>query len=82
MPNPLHNPNYALFRTMLVEARNREGITQVEAALKLGKPQSYVSKYERGERRLDFVEFMEVAWVLGLDVSKFLRDFRRRTGKY
>lgn len=67
---------------MLVEARNREGITQVEAALKLGKPQSYVSKYERGERRLDFVEFMEVAWVLGLDVSKFLRDFRRRTGKY
>jgi transcriptional regulator with XRE-family HTH domain len=81
MPNPLHNPNYALFRAMLVDARQRKGITQVETALKLRKPQSYVSKYERGERRLDFVEFLEVAEAIGLNVSEFLTDYRDRQRK-
>lgn len=81
MPNPLHNPNYALFRAMLVEARKHNGVTQVDAALRLGKPQSYVSKYERGERRLDFVEFLEVADAIGLNVSEFLTDYRDRQRK-
>jgi len=41
-------------------------------AEKLGKPQSFVSKYERGERRLDFIEFMSLAEALSLDVHNFL----------
>jgi transcriptional regulator with XRE-family HTH domain len=53
----------------------------VETALKLRKPQSYVSKYERGERRLDFVEFLEVAEAIGLNVSEFLTDYRDRQRK-
>lgn len=59
---------------MLVEARKRAGLKQTELAERLGQPQSYVSKYERGERRLDVVEFLEVAGVLDLDVCAFLRE--------
>jgi hypothetical protein len=44
-------------------------------ALKLDKPQSFVSKYETGERRIDVLEFAEVCAALGLDAADFLRDF-------
>ncbi len=66
MPNPLHDPRYAVLRSMLVEERERNALTQVEVAARLGKPQSYVSKYERGERRLDFVEYIDVTRALGI----------------
>jgi len=50
-----------------VEARKTAGLTQVEVAERLGQPQSYVSRYERGGRRLDVVEFLKVAEVMGVD---------------
>ncbi len=78
MPNPLHEPKYAVFRAMLVEARERIGLTQSEVAKRLGKPQSYVSKYERGERRLDFVEFSTLAEIIAIDVQSFMREFSDR----
>ena len=78
MPNPLHEPNYATFRAILIEARERNRLTQVEVARRLGKPQSYVSKYERGERRLDFVEFVVLAEILDLEPAKFFSDFINR----
>ncbi len=78
MPNPLHEPNYTAFRSMLVCAREKSGLTQVEVANRLQKPQSYVSKYERGERRLDFVEFVALADVLEIDVVQFLKEFSER----
>jgi transcriptional regulator with XRE-family HTH domain len=64
---------YGQFRLLLVKARKAAGLTQVELSAKLSRPQSYVSKYERGERRLDVVEFLEVARALGIDASKFLK---------
>jgi transcriptional regulator with XRE-family HTH domain len=48
----------------------------VEVAKQLNKPQSYISKYERGERRLDFAEFVELAGVLGINVSVFVRKYQ------
>lgn len=75
MPNPLHSRRYQVFREMLVQARERSGLTQVYVAQKLGKPQSFVSKYERGERRLDMTEFVEIANVLGIDTQDFLRQY-------
>jgi transcriptional regulator with XRE-family HTH domain len=81
MPNPLHDPNYAVFRSMLVRAREKCSLTQVEVANRLKKPQSYVSKYERGERRLDFVEFVALVDVLGVDVVQFLKEFSERHGR-
>lgn len=67
MSNPLHDPRYATLRALLVAERERVGLTQVDVAGRIGKPQSYVSKYERGERRLDIVEFLDVARALGID---------------
>ena len=61
---------------MLVKAREASGLTQVEVAARLAKPQSYVSKCERGERRVDLSEFIEIADALNLDVSSFIQDFR------
>lgn len=76
MPSSLHSNRYQIFRALLVEARETSGKTQVEVAKLLRKPQSYVSKYERGERRLDFPEFIEVAIALEIDIHEFVDEFR------
>ena len=78
MPNPLHDPRYALFRALLVSERERNGLTQVDVAARLGRPQSYVSKYERGERRLDIIEFIDVANALGADPPSALSAAGRK----
>jgi transcriptional regulator with XRE-family HTH domain len=59
---------------MLVELREAAGVTQVELAKRLRRPQSYVSKYERGERRLDVLELIEVCRALDHDASRFVHD--------
>jgi len=63
---------YNRFRRLLVEARKTAALTQTEVANKLKRPQSFVSKYERGERRIDVVEFLEVAKAIGIDPVEFL----------
>jgi len=78
MPNALHRYQYDVFRQLLVDERKRASLTQSEVARKLLRPQSFVSKYERGERRLDVTEFIEIADALGLNISHFLRAYRKR----
>lgn len=48
-------------------------MTQAEVAHRLGKPQSYVAKYEGGERRLDVIELLDVLAVLGVQPAKLIR---------
>ena len=60
------SPRYARLCRLLIEARLAAGLTQVDLADRLHRPQSYVSKYESGERRLDVVEFLEVADGIGV----------------
>lgn len=76
MPNSLHSSRYQAFRALLIAAREAAGMTQVEVAERLGKPQSFVSKYERGERRLDFTEFLELSDLLGVDLAEFANEYR------
>jgi transcriptional regulator with XRE-family HTH domain len=73
MPRSRSSPRYLRLRALLAEAREAKGLTQVELASRLGRPQSYVSKYEAGDRRLDVVEFMEVANAIGCDPHVVLR---------
>jgi len=63
---------YKVFIGALVERRKAAGVTQVELAAALGKPQSYVSKIERRERRLDVLEFCAIARALGMAPSELL----------
>ncbi len=55
-------------------------MTQIELAQKLSKPQSFVSKYELGERRLDVVEFLEVTEALGVKAEKVLKQLAVDSG--
>lgn len=50
-------------------------MTQAQLAARLDRPQSFVAKYEGGERRLDVIEFMEVAEAIGFDPAEFLGRF-------
>lgn len=59
------SPLEDVLRQLLVARREAVGLTQVELAAALRRPQSYVSKIERGERRLEVVEFIEYARALG-----------------
>lgn len=69
----MFNEKYDRFRQLLIEARRQASLTQVELSKRLSRPQSFVSKYERGERRLDVIEFFEVARAIGVDPFDFLR---------
>jgi transcriptional regulator with XRE-family HTH domain len=59
----------ALLRTIRQEA----GLRQVDVAGRLGRPQSFVSKYESGQRRLDLVELAAICGALGASLPAFLR---------
>jgi transcriptional regulator with XRE-family HTH domain len=63
---------------LLVAARERAGLTQQQLADRLGKPQSFISKYEGGERRIDVIEFIAIADALQMDPSRAIRDIRAR----
>ncbi|MGE0703775.1 MAG: multiprotein-bridging factor 1 family protein [Vicinamibacterales bacterium] len=78
MPRSAFGRKHEHFRTLLVEARQNAGLTQVALAKKLGRPQSFVSKFERGERRLDVIEFLEVARALSVDPVRIIADLERR----
>jgi len=64
---------------LLADARRQNGYTQIHLAKKLRRPQSFVSKFERGERRLDLIEFLDLARVLQLDPSQVIRELERET---
>lgn len=75
MEKSLKSAEYARFIAILVAARHKAGIRQQALAKKLRKPQSFVAKYEGGERRLDVIEFIVIAEALGADPLKLLRRF-------
>lgn len=60
-----------LLQELLRELRVESGLTQKDLALSLGESQSYVSKYESGERRLDFLEIRNLCDKFGLTISQF-----------
>lgn len=65
---------------LLVEARKKAGVTQTELAAELGRPQSFVAKYESRERRLDVAEYLMIAKALGADPHKLTRAAEKRVG--
>ena len=62
-----------LLQRVLREARTDAGLTQEEVAVRLGFPQSFVSKYETGERRLNLGELRDICEVLGVSLLDVVR---------
>ena len=79
MTRATYSRRNAEFRARLVQARLAAHLTQAAVAKRLGRPQSFLSKVEHGERRLDVVEFVAVCRALDVDPLEFLRDFLRTT---
>jgi transcriptional regulator with XRE-family HTH domain len=69
----IHTERYRRLRKILVERRNAAGLTQSDLARLLKRPQSFVSKVETGERRIDLIEFLEIARTLKFDPVKAIR---------
>ena len=80
MEKSIYTREYALALRLLKEARGRAGVTQVDLANKLGQSQSFVSKIERGDRRLDVVQLRSICCALGLSFVDFVRRLESELG--
>ena len=78
MARSTHHPNYQTLLTLLRDLRARTGVTQLALAESLGNTQTFVSKVERGERRIDVVEFIEICDALGVDPVAAFREYVQR----
>jgi transcriptional regulator with XRE-family HTH domain len=78
MPKSLRTPRQELLQSLLADARKAKGMTQTDVAKVLGKPQSFVAKYENGERRIDVIEFVDIAAALG--AGRVDRPFHQANG--
>jgi transcriptional regulator with XRE-family HTH domain len=70
----IHTKRYAHLRELLSRKRKECGFSQSHIAKTLGKPQSFISKVESGERRLDLIELLDLLAALKYEPRRFLRD--------
>ena len=75
MSKSIYRDDYALFLRHLRNAREKAGLTQEQVARKLGLTQTFISKCERGERRLDIIELRDFCTTLGLSLGEFVAEF-------
>lgn len=75
MPKSIFSAKQEKLQNLLKEARMDAGLSQTEIAKALKKPQSFVSKYESGERRLDIVELREICGLLKISLPVFVKRF-------
>lgn len=79
MPKSAHSADHEALEQILRELRLEAGLNQRDLAVRLGLPQSFVSKYENGERRLDLVELSHVCTALGIPLRLLVERFVNRT---
>ena len=77
MHKSITSKNYAQFLEHLRKAREQAGLTQEDMAARLGETQSFVSKCERGERRMDIVELREFCTAMGMTLERFVKQFEK-----
>jgi transcriptional regulator with XRE-family HTH domain len=81
MEKSIYTDEYAVALELLRQARARAGLTQIELAEQLGTTQSIVSKYERGELRLDIIQLRTFCRVLGSGLPEFTAALEARLNK-
>ncbi len=72
------NSQLEILLLLIKEIRHKSGVTQVELAKKLGVPQSFVSKYESGERKLNVLELRQICKHLGISFDNFVRQLEEK----
>jgi len=77
MPKSIFSEGQEKLQKLLRRARIDAGLNQADLAERLGRPQSFVSKYESGERRLDLVELRQICQALKISLTDFVRKFDR-----
>ncbi|MDD3276796.1 MAG: helix-turn-helix transcriptional regulator [Kiritimatiellales bacterium] len=77
MRKTIHSPASQIFCSLLREERQNAGLSQNMLAEKLNRPQSFVAKIEKGERRVDLVEFLTITHAMGIDPVKFIRKLQK-----
>ena len=73
--------HYRIVGACLAAARRQANVTQDELAARLGKPQSFVSEYERGQRRVDVVQLLVISRALGIDPLELFAEIARSAGR-
>ena len=73
----VHSTEHAEFCAEMIAARKKAGLTQEALASRLRRPQSFIAKYEGGERRLDVIEFLTIAKAIGADPLRLIKSLIR-----
>jgi len=74
-------PETTMLKELLRDIRERAGLRQVDVAEAVNRPQSFISEYEAGQRRLDLVELREVCVACGTTLRRFTDEYERRLKK-
>jgi DNA-binding XRE family transcriptional regulator len=82
MEKTIYTAEYAVLLRLLKEAREQAGLTQVDLAKKLRQSQSFVSKIECGDRRLDVIQLRTVCKILGLTLPSFIQRLEDEIRKH
>ena len=77
MQKSIHSAGYAIFLNVLKKAREDAGLTQTQLAQKIGETQTFISKCERGERRVDVVELRTFCQAFGVSLKQFVATLER-----
>jgi transcriptional regulator with XRE-family HTH domain len=77
LPKSLYSETYSRFLALMKRARTTAGLTQVDVANRLGRPQSFVSKCESGERRVDIAEFLAPCKAIEVNPLTIIRQLGR-----
>lgn len=73
MPKSVHSKRHAMVATALADQRRASGLTQAQVASALGRYQPFVANIESGERRVDIIELIDLADIVGLDVIALIQ---------
>ncbi|TCP89724.1 Xre family transcriptional regulator [Rhizobium sp. PP-CC-2G-626] len=76
MQKSLRSPRQQRLQSLLAAARKDRNLTQTELAERLNKPQSFVAKYENGERRIDVIEFIDITSALDIRPADMLDQLK------
>ncbi|MBM3130226.1 MAG: helix-turn-helix transcriptional regulator [Chloroflexi bacterium] len=81
MPKSIHQEDYAFFLRHLRAIREQSGLTQEQVADEMGVTQTFISKCERGERRMDLLEVRKYCRTMRVPFGKFVADLERKLNR-